>query len=115
MVIAGLDNEPDPNIFKHDNEGDEEEKDSQQQDMNSTFTVWKGNDTGSTEGTDSPGRHPEDVRTRQSIVLRGLRQDHGDETATTKKSDKKKSGIKKVGSIMSSMKKFVVKKVYGTG
>ena len=84
--------------------------------MNSTFTVWKRADTdsGSTEGTDSPGRHPDDIKNRQSIVMKGPRGDHGNEAAATKKAPRK-GGYKRVASAMSSMKKFVVKKVYGTG
>ena len=41
MHIQGIDDEPDPNIFKHNNEGLEEQAHKQKQDMNSTFTVWK--------------------------------------------------------------------------
>ena len=46
--------------------------------------------------------------------MKGPRGDHGGDAASTKKSTKK-SGYKRVTSVMSSMKKFVVKKVYGTG
>ena len=76
MVIEGIDEDPDPNIFKHD--GDQINKDEikQNEDMNSTFTVWKGGSPGSTEGTESPGRHPEDVKNRQSVIMKGPRQDH---------------------------------------
>ena len=81
--------------------------------MNSTFTVWKRADTdgGSTEGTDSPSG--QDPRNRQSIVLKGPTKDHGGDSATTKKGGRK-SGYKKVTSVLGSMKKFVVKKVYGS-
>ena len=83
--------------------------------MNSTMTVWKRADTdgGSTEGTDSSGGQLEDPRLRQSIVLKGPTQDHG-ESAVTNKKVGRKSGYKKMTSVMSSMKKFVVKKVYGS-
>ena len=83
--------------------------------MNSTLTVWKRQDTddGSTEGTDRSGGQSEEVKNRQSIMLRGPTQDHGESSAATKKSTRK-SNYKKVTSIMSSMKKFVIKKVYGS-
>ena len=112
MVIAGIDDEP---VFKHNNDG-EEESEAGNQDMNSTFTVWKRTDTdgGSTEGTDSPPSHSEDVKNRQSVIMKGPRGDHGGESAASKK-PQRKTGYKRVTSAMSSMKKFMVKKVYGTG
>ena len=46
--------------------------------MNSTFTVWKRADTdgGSTEGSDPASG--QDAGVRQSIVLKGPTQDHGE-------------------------------------
>ena len=81
--------------------------------MNSTFTVWKRADTdgGSTEGSDPASG--QDAGVRQSIVLKGPTQDHGGNQAATKKAVRK-SSYKKVTSAMSSMKKFFVKKVYGS-
>ena len=113
MVIAGIDDEP---VFKHNNDGEEDSGAGKSQDMNSTFTVWKRSDTdgGSTEGSNSPGTHPEDVKNRQSVVMKGPRGDHGGEAAASKKPPRK-SSYKRVTSVMSSMKKFMVKKVYGTG
>ena len=83
--------------------------------MNATLTVWKRADTdgGSTEGTESSGGQAEDPRIRQSIVLKGPTQDHG-ESSSAKKKTGRKSGYKKMTSVMSSMKKFVIKKVYGS-
>ena len=78
LVIQGIDEEPDPNIFKHNDEGLEEESKQQKQDMNSTFTVWKRDDTEteSPDGANSPGRHAEDVKNRQSIIMKGPRGNH---------------------------------------
>ena len=111
MVIAGIDDEP---VFKHNKDGEEDSGAQPGEDMNSTFTVWKRSETdsGSTEGTDSPGRHESDVKNRQSVVMKGPRGDHGGDSAATKKPTRK-SGYKRVTSVMSSMRKFVVKKVYG--
>ena len=76
------------------------------------MTVWKPADTDSTEGTDSPGRQ-DDFKNRQSIVLKGPRQDQGNSSSPVKKTGGY-SRYKRVASVMSSMKKYVVKKVYGT-
>ena len=46
--------------------------------------------------------------------MKGPRGDHGVEAAASKKPPRK-SGYKRVTSVMSSMKKYMVKKVYGTG
>ena len=80
----------------------EENSSSDISDVNQTMTVWKRNDT-DFEENDEAGEN--EYKNRQSVVMKGPTKDHANQ--------KKKSGYRKVTSMLGSVKKYMVKKVYG--
>ena len=66
------------------------------------MTVWKRNDTDFEENDEA---RENDYKNRQSVVMKGPTKDHANQ--------KQKSGYRKVTSMLGSMKKYMVKKVYG--
>ena len=80
----------------------EENSPSDISEVNQTMTVWKRNDT-DFEENDESGEN--EYKNRQSIVMKGPTKDHANQ--------KQKSGYRKVTSMLGSMKKYMVKKVYG--